>query len=55
MSVSLASIHTPADVKALSDAEQSMDGSHLTDLGTERFAEEILPVLRKALRVSPSK
>lgn len=45
----------PGAGKAFSDAEQSVDGSHLTDLGTERFAEEILPVLRKALRVSPSK
>ena len=45
----------PGAGKAFSDAEQSVDGSHLTDLGTERFSEEILPVLRKALRVSPSK
>lgn len=42
----------PGGSEAFSDAEQSVDGCHLTDLGTMRFSEELLPILKKALRRS---
>lgn len=42
----------PGGSEAFSDAEQSVDGCHLTDLGTMRFSEELLPTLKKALRRS---
>ena len=40
----------PAATKLFADAESSVDGCHLTDLGAMRFAEVFLPVLKKALR-----
>ena len=40
----------PGGSKAFADAESSVDGSHLTDLGTQRFADALLPVLKKALK-----
>ena len=42
----------PAATKPFADAESSVDGCHLTDLGAMRFAEVFLPVLKKALRKS---
>jgi len=32
------------------DAEATVDGTHFTDLGMERYADHITPVLKKALR-----
>lgn len=40
----------PGGSAAFQDAEASVDGCHLTDLGTQRFAEALLPVLKKALK-----
>jgi lysophospholipase L1-like esterase len=40
----------PAAKASFADAESSVDGSHLTDLGAMRFAEAVLPVLKKAIR-----
>ena len=40
----------PAGTGTFADAEGSVDGCHLTDLGAMRFAEELLPVIKKALR-----
>ncbi|MBR4775886.1 MAG: SGNH/GDSL hydrolase family protein [Bacteroidales bacterium] len=40
----------PGADKSFDDAESSVDGTHLTDLGTLRFAQALLPVLKKALR-----
>lgn len=42
----------PAATKTFADAESTVDGCHLTDLGAMRFAEVLLPVLKKALRKS---
>ena len=40
----------PAATESFADAETSVDGCHLTDLGAMRFAKVLLPVLKKALR-----
>lgn len=40
----------PGACSSFSDAESSVDGTHLTDLGAMRYAEILLPVLRKILR-----
>ena len=40
----------PAATKPFADAESTVDGCHLTDLGAMRFTEVFLPVLKKALR-----
>ena len=40
----------PGAQSSFADAESSVDGTHLTDLGSIRFAQVLLPVLKKALR-----
>ena len=40
----------PGASSSFADAESSVDGTHLTDLGSMRFAQALLPVLKKALR-----
>ena len=40
----------PAATKSFADAESSVDGCHLTDLGSMRFADVLLPLLKKVLR-----
>ena len=40
----------PAATAPFADAESSVDGCHLTDLGAMRFADVFLPVLKKVLR-----
>ena len=40
----------PGADRCFDDAESSVDGTHLTDLGSMRFSQALLPVLRKALR-----
>lgn len=40
----------PGAQSSFADNESSVDGTHLTDLGSMRFARMLLPVLKKALR-----
>ena len=40
----------PGADPAFADAESTVDGVHLTDLGAMRFAKALLPVLKKVLR-----
>lgn len=40
----------PASAKCFDDAEQSVDGIHLTDLGHYRFAKALLPTLNRVLK-----
>ena len=40
----------PGATASFADAESSVDGCHLTDLGAMRFAGAVLPVLKRALR-----
>lgn len=42
--------YIPADRLIGTDGEATVDGVHFTDLGMMRYAEAVLPVLRKALR-----
>jgi len=42
----------PGDKMIGSDGDASVDGTHLTDLGAERYVDLVLPVLRKVLRRS---
>ena len=39
----------PAATKGFADAESSVDGCHLTDLGAMRFADVLLPLIKKRL------
>lgn len=39
----------PAATKSFADAESSVDGCHLTDLGAMRFADVLLPLIKKRL------
>lgn len=42
--------YDPGVDSSFDDMESTVDGIHLTDLGATRFADGILPVIRKALR-----
>ena len=42
--------YVPADNLIGNDGEATVDGIHFTDLGMERYARVMLPVMKKALR-----
>lgn len=42
--------YVPADKLIGNDGEATVDGIHFTDLGMERYARVMLPVMKKALR-----